>query len=73
MSEQTPVHTLEDSFQAVLEAHRRHAAVMTDAARAADAPRSRRALYNAIKTYRKAETAFYHAATGGSPPADDKT
>jgi hypothetical protein len=73
MSEQTPVQAFEHSLQLMLEAHHHHAGVMVDTARATEAPRSRRALYNAIKAYRKAETAVYHAATGEPPPADDKT
>jgi hypothetical protein len=44
---------------------------MADAALATKAPRSRRALYNAIKAYRKAETAVYHAATSEHSAAGD--
>lgn len=52
----------EDAITAVLQAHRRHAAVLIEG-RLQDAPRSRRALYNVLKDYRSVETKFYHAAT----------
>lgn len=73
MSEQTPAQAFEHSLQLMLEAHRHHIGVMADAARVTEAPRSRRGLYNAIKAYRKAETAVYHAATRDTPPADGET
>lgn len=72
MSDQDVTQDFEQSFLAMLETHRRHAAVLADAARVPEAPRSRRALYNAIKAYRKAETALYHAVTGEAPSTEDK-
>ncbi|OIQ88866.1 hypothetical protein GALL_292390 [mine drainage metagenome] len=67
MTEQNAFQAFDLSLQSMLEAHRQHIAILTDDIRKAEAPRSRRALYNAIKAYRKAETALYHAATGEPP------
>ncbi len=72
MSGKDAVQAFEDSLQAVLEAHRHHAEIMGRAVGLAEAPRSRRTLYNAIKAYRKAETALYHAATGHPLSSGDK-
>lgn len=47
----------------IMRVHRRHTSVLTEG-QPLDAPHSRRALYNALKDYRRAETALYHAAGG---------
>ncbi|HLN25837.1 MAG TPA: hypothetical protein VK558_17850 [Patescibacteria group bacterium] len=69
-SKSLAAEAFEAAVEAILQAHRRHAVVLADG-RLADAPRSRRALYNALKTYRRLETAFYHAATGENPATPD--
>ena len=61
----------EDAASLVLLAHRRHATVLA-AHDAAEAPRSRRALYAAIKHYRQSETALYRRALSeGGTRGDD--
>ena len=61
---QPPVEAqaFENAVAAVLLAHHRHAAVLIEG-RSQDAPRSRRALYNALKDYRSAETKLFHVST----------
>ncbi len=60
----------ETAMEAVIQAHRRHlAAVSGDDA--ADARRSRRGLYDALKDYRRKETNLYRTKVGAAQMAEE--
>ncbi len=61
----------ETAMNAVLRAHSRHLAAVT-AASAAEARYSRRALYDALKDYRRKETMLYRGKVGAVLVAEEE-